>query len=128
MPLQHIFVLMLENRSYDHMLGFSRISGMDAEFGTPTVSRSLEGGESNTYAGISYPAVAGADWVMPLDPAHEFDDVLAQLCGPNVRYTSGSPYPPIDHSGFVASYAAAGGLATPGEIMKCYAPDQLPVV
>jgi hypothetical protein len=30
-PIQHVFVLMLENRSFDHMLGFSGISGIDAE-------------------------------------------------------------------------------------------------
>jgi phospholipase C len=30
---QHIFVLMLENRSFDHMLGFSGITGVDAVTG-----------------------------------------------------------------------------------------------
>src|SRR5580700_7434185 len=28
--IQHVFVLMLENRSFDHMLGFSGITGTDA--------------------------------------------------------------------------------------------------
>ncbi len=31
--IKHIFVLMLENRSFDHMLGFSGITGTDAATG-----------------------------------------------------------------------------------------------
>jgi phospholipase C len=34
--IQNIFVLMLENRSFDHMLGFSGITGIDASSGNPT--------------------------------------------------------------------------------------------
>ena len=34
--IDHIFVLMLENRAFDHMLGFSGITGVDLE-GNPTV-------------------------------------------------------------------------------------------
>jgi phospholipase C len=34
--IQHVFVLMLENRSFDHMLGFSGIIGTDAVSGVPT--------------------------------------------------------------------------------------------
>src|SRR5712692_2430800 len=34
--INHVFVLMLENRSFDHMLGFSGISGTDAVSGNPT--------------------------------------------------------------------------------------------
>jgi phospholipase C len=128
MPLQHIFVLMLENRSYDHMLGFSPIGGRDAETGADTMSRGLDGTEFNTVAGESYPVVSGADWVMPLDPAHEFQDVFEQLCGPDARFTPGAAFPPIDDSGYAASYVASGGGTNPGEIMKCYAPDQLPVL
>ena len=31
--IKHVFVLMLENRSFDHMLGFSGINGTDAASG-----------------------------------------------------------------------------------------------
>ena len=34
--IQHVFVLMLENRSFDHMLGFSGIKGTDAHSGSAT--------------------------------------------------------------------------------------------
>jgi phospholipase C len=44
----------------------------------------------------------------------------------------GGNYPPIDNSGFVASYVEACSKANKqnplGEIMKCYSPDQLPVL
>lgn len=33
--IKHVFVLMLENRSFDHMLGFSGIAGIDAVIGQP---------------------------------------------------------------------------------------------
>ena len=36
MGIQHSFVLMLENRSFDHMLGFSGITGTDAVSGSRT--------------------------------------------------------------------------------------------
>ena len=128
MPVQHIFVLMLENRAFDHMLGFSGIAGRDAETGGTTQVNALTGSESNVFDGLTYRVSKPADLVMPLDPGHEFTNVLEQLCGQGVNYPRGGTYPAIDNSGFVASYAASGGIATPGEIMKCFAPEQLPVL
>src|SRR6516162_1321162 len=34
--IKHVFVVMLENRSFDHMLGLSNIQGIDAMSGQPT--------------------------------------------------------------------------------------------
>jgi phospholipase C len=127
-PIQHVFVLMLENRSFDHMLGYSGITGTDAVSGEQTAIVGLSGSESNSWNGTAYAVSEGADWTMPLDPLHEFPDVLVQLAGTGAKYLSGGPYPPIDNSGFVADYAGAGGQANPGEIMKCYSPAQLPVL
>jgi len=126
--IEHIFVLLLENRSFDHMLGWSAIDGTDAFTNTPTRIDGLTGAESNTFAGQPYSVTRFADNVMPLDPHHEFTDILCQLSGPEVKYSAGGPYPPIDNSGFVASYVASGGTANPAEIMKCYDPSQLPVL
>ena len=126
--LEHLFVLMLENRSFDHMLGFSGITGQDAAAGQPTQIEGLTGTESNQLGGHDFGVSQPADFVMPIDPGHEFPDVLHQLCGPSAVYSQGGAYPPIDCSGFAASYAASGGPANPGEIMKCYAPGQLEVL
>jgi phospholipase C len=125
--IEHVFVLMLENRSFDHMLGFSGITGSDAVTGAATAIDRLSGAESNSLNGQTYTVSPGADYRMPTDPNHEFLDVLHQLCGPAATYPSGGLYPTVDDSGFVASYAGSGG-SSPGEILKCYRPDQLPVL
>ena len=39
--ISNIFVLLLENRSFDHMLGFSGISGTDAVSGKDQACRKL---------------------------------------------------------------------------------------
>jgi len=127
MGIEHVFVLMLENRSFDHMLGFGSITGTDAETGGATEVDGLNGNESNLYNGAEYKVTAGADWVISTDPGHEFPNVLEQLCGPGAVYAKGGTYPAINNSGFVASYATERG-ADPREIMKCYAPGQLPVL
>jgi phospholipase C len=127
--IEHVFVLMLENRSFDHMLGFSGIAGTDAVSGQPTTINGLTGAETNNYSGGgAYGVLQPADYVMPVDPGHEFPDVLVQLCGAGAAYPPAGAYPTIFNSGFVDSYASAGGSANPGEIMKCYSSGQLPVL
>ena len=127
--IKNVFVLMLENRSFDHMLGFSGIGGIDG----------LTGKESNSYRSgtpsVNYPVTRGADWSMPVGPGHEFVDVVSQLAGGGKSYTKGSPYPTIDNSGFVWDYVCSpskGEGKAPdnfGEIMKCYdTANQLPVL
>jgi phospholipase C len=124
--ITNVFVLMLENRSFDHLLGFSALTGEDAANGSVTAIRGLTGTESNSYGGAKYAVIAGADETMPVDPGHEFPDVLEQLAGAGASYVSGQ-YPPINNGGFVSDYAAshAGNVA---EILKCFSADQLPVL
>ena len=126
--IEHVFVLMLENRSLDHMLGFSGITGKDAVTGQPTAINGLTGTESNRYNGTTFTVSQPADWTMPLDPGHEFTDVLVQLCGPGAVYHAGGPYPPVNVSGYVSDYVSTGGTSNPGEIMKCFGESQLPVL
>ena len=126
--IEHVFVLMLENRSLDHMLGFSGITGKDAATGQPTAVNGLTGNESNTANGKTFTVSQPADWTMPLDPGHEFTDVLVQLCGPGAVYRPGGEYPPVNATGYVSSYVSTGGGSSPGEIMKCYREAQLPVL
>src|SRR5262249_13208968 len=58
--LKHVFVLMLENRSFDHMLGHSGIKGTDAETGAPTAIDGLTGAESNSFHGETFVVSTGA--------------------------------------------------------------------
>jgi phospholipase C len=46
---------MFENRSFDHMLGHSGITGTDAETGQPTAVDGLTGAESNSFHGVTFP-------------------------------------------------------------------------
>ncbi|WP_286572353.1 alkaline phosphatase family protein [Variovorax gracilis] len=112
-PIKHVFVLMLENRSFDHMLGFSGITGTDALTGKPTTIDGLKGDESNEFtdsAGTvhTHTVAAGAPDQISIGPAHEFVDVLEQLTGRAVDPAfnlKGSAYPtPITNGGFVANY------------------------
>jgi phospholipase C len=125
--IKHVFVLMLENRSFDHMLGFSGITGTDAVSGQTTKITGLTGNESNTYDGQPYGVFHPSDWSMPVDPCHEFLCVVKQLSGQD-SYPQGGPYPSIGCDGFAASYAENGGISNPREIMKCYDSSQLPVL
>src|SRR5213078_1109889 len=101
----YVFVLMLENRSFDQMLGFSGITGTDAATGQPTAIDGLTGTESNSFAGQTYGVRQPAGFAAAVDPGHEFPQVLLQLCGEGATYPSGGAYPAIANSGFVASYA-----------------------
>jgi phospholipase C len=97
--IEHVFVLMLENRAFDHMLGFSGITGHDAANGGSTQINGLTGSEANTFNGRVYGVSRGADDVMPVDPGHEFTNVLEQLCGPGATYPAGGAYPTINNTG-----------------------------
>jgi phospholipase C len=129
-PIQHIFVLMLENRSFDHLLGFSGITGVDSVTGDPTSLNGLTGREANTYNGQTYAVSKPVRTSMAFDPGHEFENVLEQLAGPGTppQLQAGGAYPPIRLSGFVASFAGSGGAEEPGEIMKCFDPAEIPVL
>jgi phospholipase C len=60
--IEHVFVLMLENRSFDHMLGFSGVHGI-----APPPSK--------------FDFKSGAVDQLDDDPAHEFENVAAQING-----------------------------------------------
>jgi phospholipase C len=132
--IKQVFVLMLENRSFDHILGFSGLTGTDAATGQPTSINGAGAANSNSYLGIPYPATVQADDIMPFDPGHEFPDVMEQLSSAGIKYNGGS-YPAINNGGFVSNYATTkslgegGATGNFGEIMKCYdTTNQLPVL
>ena len=110
--ITNVFVLMLENHSFDHIFAMSGISGIRAA----TVA------DSNTYDGTTYFVKNGAPPSMTTDPGHEFDDVVEQLHANN--------------SGFACNYATSisedTGTPSPdriGDIMACFHTEtQLPVI
>jgi phospholipase C len=124
-PITNVFVVMLENHSFDNMLAMS---------GIPDITAATTN-DSNWYNGTQYFVQSSAPLSMPTDPGHEFPDVVEQLGGEGASYTPGGPYPSINNSGFAANYATSSTEGpTPaaqdiGDIMACFAtPDQLPVL
>lgn len=124
-PITNVFVLMLENHSFDNMFAMSGIPGITAA----TTSN------YNTYNNINYNVQDGAPLSMPTDPGHEFPDVVEQLGGVAASYPSGGPYPKIDNSGFAANYATtttegpAPSSSDIGDVMSCFnTQEQLPVM
>jgi phospholipase C len=127
--IEHVFVLMFENRSFDHVLGFSALSGTDASTGKATAIDGLTGSESNDLpSGVRVRVAAGADYVLPADPGHGFADVVTQLCGQGAPYSSAAGHPAINNSGFAASFAAKVPSMDPATIMRAFRPNQLPVM
>jgi phospholipase C len=123
-PVQNVFVLMLENHSFDNILAFSGINGI-----THATTQNNNSIGSTTYNVSDTATPLG----MPTDPGHEFADILQQLCGPGMTYTAPN-YPAINLTGFAATYSTSAdeqtGLPTSteiGDIMACFAPGQLPV-
>jgi phospholipase C len=132
--IEHVFVLMLENRSFDHLLGFAGLQGTEARTGEPTRVEGLTGDEWNALpSGERITVSSGAEFIIPVDPGHDFGDVLEQLCGAGAAYPGpAGQYPPIDLSGFASRLAAQTSTsrapADPSLAMRGFRPDQLPVL
>ncbi len=131
-PIANIFVLMMENRSFDHLLGSSGLAGTDAATGKPTTINGLDG-QSNSWNGHSYPAATPAVDPFAPGPSHEFPHVLRQLAGQGSTYPGpDGGYPTIDLSGFVDDYSRVVGPTYEdqyhGVMSSCDARAQIPVL
>lgn len=122
--IQHVVVLMLENRSFDCILG--RLYPQDPDF------RGLTLNESNHY-GMTYgvwndPSMTVATACIPdPDPGEAFQDMNVQLFGPTGRL----PASVADMSGFALNYGtlpASAGYRDPGAVMHYFTPEQVPVI
>jgi phospholipase C len=97
--IKHVIVLMMENRSFDHVLA-----------GCPKNRRTYDPTGVNEANGNVYQQRPGAARTVPNDPVHETKDVLVQLKGNGNVPQNG---------GFVLDYAQNyPQLADPSEVMK----------
>ena len=118
--LKHIVVLMMENRSFDHMLGFAATPAWQID--------GLTGGERNRdsvgeIATVSNDASDSGDFTP--DPGHALFDTLTQLYGDAGTPVSQNP----SMNGFVLSYE--GKTHNPPNahrIMKCFSPGKVPIL
>jgi phospholipase C len=110
-PIQHVIVLMLENRSFNHLLAYSGIPG-------------LQGVDTNKTnpgpGGIAVPLNNAAPDVLKTDPGHEFEDVDRQI------YRAPRPSTPAPAS---ARITTMDGFVTTGgpEAMGCVDPNHVPI-
>src|SRR5918995_5462741 len=107
--IDHIVVLMLENRSFDHMLGYLKL-----EAGLPVDG--LEASMANKHAGKTYRVhhLKSTKLTTDQDPPHRAADVKEQLASSN--------------GGFVANYARNNVRdPDPGTVMGYYNGTDLPV-
>jgi phospholipase C len=108
-PVDHVIVLVLENRSFDHMLGY-------LDHPDPGFDGLLRGRTFTNPGWDSQPVEAAphAKRVLPVDPDHSHDAVMEQLglaAPPKGRKADQSG---PTNSGFVTSYERKGrGLAVP---------------
>jgi phospholipase C len=142
--IDHVVVLMLENRSFDHMLGWlyeaeGNVSLAGQPFDGLTGQESCPGpdGSPVTVSRIG-PGAADAYFSPGADPGEGYMATNQQLGWPDQGPPAGTPGPPM--SGFVSDYAytlgweatssgwpiEAGTVA--GDIMGCFAPEALPVL
>ena len=124
MPINHIVVLMLENRSFDHMLGFMRSAEWPINGLTGTESNALD---PLNPTGTPFKVAPDAGYVPDVnpDPMHEHPNVVRQVRG------SLPPQPPAktSNAGFAADYATtSAGAAHAGKVMSGFANGKLPVL
>ena len=118
--IKHIVVLMMENRSFDHMLGLLMNEIPDL--------RGVRGGDWTNVddKGNVHPLTDGAAYQgqFRVDPPHDFWSVHQQIYAHPGQPATRPPQP--DMRGFAATYARAGG--NPANVMKCFSPEQLPTI
>ena len=118
--LKHIVVLMMENRSFDHLLGFAATPNWQID--------GLTGNEKNRdstgeFAQVSSDAAYSGDFTP--DPGHALFDTLTQLYGDAKTPVSQNP----TMNGFVLSYEGKTHNSNNAHrIMKCFKPEKVPVL
>ena len=114
--VKHVIVLVLENRSFDHMLGYLTPDYPAGSF------EGISGHETNLdAAGTPVRVSSAGSPVLPTSPDHSHTGVIFQLTGTHDATA------PLTNGGFVQSYAAITG-GDGHEAMRCLAPAKVPVL
>ncbi|KAL0921015.1 hypothetical protein M5K25_008039 [Dendrobium thyrsiflorum] len=109
-PIKTVVILVLENRSFDHMLGYLKQSL------NPSIN-GLTGAECNPLSASSSICVSDDAGFVESDPGHSFQAVVQQVFG-------SSTIPSM--SGF-AQQASTVSSSLPLTVMQCFDPQTLPV-
>lgn len=122
--IQNVVVVMLENRSFDNMVGwlYSR-QGNRPPKPIPTYDGLTPDQWNPGTSGEKVPVRQGTSgqnpWAVPTpDPQELFDHMKFQLCQTGQTPTM---------KGFVQDYATVTSNRNPNSIMECFTPEQVPV-
>jgi phospholipase C len=119
--IEHIVVLMLENRSFDHMLGYLSLEGgRDDVDGLPAADDQVNTHEGSAYACHHLDRTKLSTEAE--DPGHSGADVREQLANNNTGFAA-------NFAKHAASYVAkhGGPMPDPGLVMGYYNASDLPV-
>lgn len=123
-PIEHVIVLMLENRSFDHMLGFLKKSNSNVEGCLPNAIGCSNSADPQIVGSPSYTVDDSAIYVQT-SPSHSISGTTYQLYGSSVADTAN----PAPMSGFVKSYTDVTGTPEGGAtVMKCFSPENVPIL
>ncbi|MHA6887379.1 alkaline phosphatase family protein [Ralstonia pseudosolanacearum] len=128
-PIRRLFVLMLENRSYDNIFGWSDLQGQTPN-GVPTRADGLRDKVQFANIGINgdaCPVGKEAPYQLNVDLGHEFPDVLVQMCGNPHAVVSNGQYPALAASANALGFAYHSGPHA-ADALRCFTPEQLPVL
>ncbi|MCX4240391.1 alkaline phosphatase family protein [Paraliomyxa miuraensis] len=143
--MKHVVVLMLENRSFDHMLGM--LPGVDGVLGNDgrIDPRHYNYADPLVHDGERYTVAPAQFFDIPSEdheadnggPSHSFPAATEQLFGQKYRPASDAGSDPPTNNGFVKSYIAelryAQKIADPKPehvqvAMEAFTPEQLPTL
>lgn len=131
-PIEHIVVLMMENRSFDHILGYRAgvdgLKGSEFNLLDPSKAESDSNPAYNVSNGAPYAVLAGEG------PGHSFNAANVQLCN---NKQGPSALSPATNNGFVSGYQTelvyADKVKNPSQevirvVMESFAPNRLPSI
>src|SRR5713226_1056704 len=93
--IETIFIVLMENRSFDHMLGYLSLPPYNRDING--IKQAWQSSYSNSFNGAKFALWHRSDPYIAIDPPHERGDIDVQMGGP----MSNAPM-----SGFVTSYAS----------------------
>ncbi len=136
--VDHVVVLMLENRSFDHLFGFLEVPAgqkIDNLRGVhPVPSNRLDPSKPASSSNADIPATSPAPFAVhdTEGPPHDFASVNVQLCNDRTGPTAQHP---ATNDGFVRVYkddllkrTHVVDTPTVGEVMASFDPSQLPAL
>ena len=123
--IKNVVVLMLENRSLDHMLGYLRSAIYPIE-GLTGAEFNLEDPGNPASAQVNVNNRANYQGDLRIDPAHDTPNVDVQLFGTETPSPGAAP----SNRWFVFNYARVNGNnpTNAHKIMNCFAPAKIPAL